>query len=385
MLNKPMNGKPCGLPNFSNTCYLNSILQILCQIPEIMSLLDGCRRLPAPSGVAPEKMQTCGALMICIVEHGKDPNNEAADQRRKPDVVQATLSRLCSCLGRLMASAGHLQFQHQDQNEYLNILLTLIHDCTAQKKSIYINSSTDETNLDRLEKKSIINLQLFGSPTTEVTIPNDSTDFYDSIVTRLFTGQFYWGTECSLPECRHISALFEPFRTWELEIHGNHLIDCIERFTTVSHLDEDQLYECDKCKQKNRSYRRALIWRLPEILIISLKRFTSTYNKNTGSLDINKHNNNVTVPLDLDLSKYLGINRGPEHNPNYGLFAIGNHIGNTTGGHCYSYVNTSQSNKANSSSWYVVDDMKIQEIVMNQRQSFGGSTPYLLFYRRKKD
>lgn len=77
------------------------------------------------------------------------------------------------------------------------------------------------------------------------------------------------------------------------------------------------------------------LWRLPEILVIHLKRFSySRFMKN-------KLETFVDFPVhDLDLSAYIAHKNGQLSNC-YVLYAVSNHYGGMGGGHYTAYVHVS--------------------------------------------
>jgi ubiquitin C-terminal hydrolase len=89
---------------------------------------------------------------------------------------------------------------------------------------------------------------------------------------------------------------------------------------------------CPGCKEHRQASKKLDLWRLPEILIIHLKRFSySRYTKN-------KLETCVDFPIhDLDLSKYIS-HRRQQIPHNYRLYAISNHYGGMGGGHYTAYV-----------------------------------------------
>ena len=68
-----------------------------------------------------------------------------------------------------------------------------------------------------------------------------------------------------------------------------------------SHMKEEQLidYFCVKCKKSRSSSRKFLIWKLPKILVVHLKRFAF------GPTRKQKLTYNVSFPLILDMSIFV--------------------------------------------------------------------------------
>ncbi|MBN3323596.1 UBP11 hydrolase, partial [Atractosteus spatula] len=147
---------------------------------------------------------------------------------------------------------------------------------------------------------------------------------------------------------------------------------CIELFTTVETLEEENPWYCPTCKKHQLATKKLDLWSLPEVLIIHLKRFSYTkYSRE-------KLDTIVNFPIrDLDFSDFLQWKPDPEGNPpcRYDLMAVSNHYGGLRDGHYTSYAR----NKDNGQ-WYYFDDSKVtyareDQIVTN--------AAYLLFYQRQ--
>lgn len=92
---------------------------------------------------------------------------------------------------------------------------------------------------------------------------------------------------------------------------------------------------CPGCKQHRQASKKLDLWRLPEILVIHLKRFSySRFWKN-------KLETYVDFPVDnFDLSNYIAHRNGQSCN-RYMLYAISNHYGSMGGGHYTAFVHVS--------------------------------------------
>ncbi|XP_059188746.1 ubiquitin carboxyl-terminal hydrolase 11 isoform X2 [Centropristis striata] len=150
------------------------------------------------------------------------------------------------------------------------------------------------------------------------------------------------------------------------------LQECIELFTTVETLEEENPWYCPVCKKHQLATKKLDLWSLPEVLIIHLKRFS--YTKFTRE----KLDSIVDFPLrDLDFSGCLlrkSVSSG-EPPSRYDLIAVSNHYGGLRDGHYTSYA----CNKDNGQ-WYYFDDSKVtyareDQIVTN--------AAYVLFYHRQ--
>lgn len=84
---------------------------------------------------------------------------------------------------------------------------------------------------------------------------------------------------------------------------------------------------CPNCKKHRQAIKKLDLWRLPEILVIHLKRFSySRFFKN-------KLETFVDFPVDdLDLSGYI-THKNRQSSNHYMLYAMSNHYGGMGGGH----------------------------------------------------
>jgi ubiquitin carboxyl-terminal hydrolase 4/11/15 len=57
------------------------------------------------------------------------------------------------------------------------------------------------------------------------------------------------------------------------------LTDCLKEFKQTELLDEDNKWYCNKCKDHVQATKTLEIFRVPRILVISLKRFKTSRSK----------------------------------------------------------------------------------------------------------
>ncbi|CAL9778577.1 unnamed protein product [Musa acuminata subsp. burmannicoides] len=146
------------------------------------------------------------------------------------------------------------------------------------------------------------------------------------------------------------------------------LYACLEAFLKEEPLGPEDMWFCPSCKKPQQASKKLDLWRLPEVLVIHLKRFSySRYMKN-------KLETLVDFPIhDLDLSTYIA-GMPEQASNNYRLYAVSNHYGNMGGGHYTAYVYDEREN-----CWYDFDDRSVSPIA---EESIKTSAAYVLFYRR---
>ncbi|VYS62217.1 unnamed protein product [Arabidopsis thaliana] len=145
------------------------------------------------------------------------------------------------------------------------------------------------------------------------------------------------------------------------------LFSCLEAFLAEEPLGPDDMWFCPSCKEHRQANKKLDLWKLPDILVFHLKRFTySRYLKN-------KIDTFVNFPVhDLDLSKYVKNKNGQSYL--YELYAVSNHYGGLGGGHYTAYAKLIDDNK-----WYHFDDSHVSSV---NESEIRNSAAYVLFYRR---
>jgi ubiquitin C-terminal hydrolase len=152
------------------------------------------------------------------------------------------------------------------------------------------------------------------------------------------------------------------------------LDDCLKQFSSPEKLGDG--YKCDHCNAENTTSSAYDVWRLPDILVIHVKRFVYTMYVR------GKLNNMMKYPVNnLDMSKVLG-KAAADFDPNrerYDLYGVVHHYGTMRGGH---YVATCKNESPNQDGkWYTFNDSRVIELGENQEVQSSG---YLLFYSRKR-
>ena len=135
------------------------------------------------------------------------------------------------------------------------------------------------------------------------------------------------------------------------------------------------------------------LWRLPEVLIVHLKRFLNERGMFGGVG--RKNESKVRLPMEgLDLRPYLAdsMNAVGANVPKYDLFATVNHAGIMEFGHYYSCIRTDYTtkitnfydyfNETDGQEWNLFNDEKVRGISKKELESLSKDS-YLLFYRRR--
>jgi len=149
------------------------------------------------------------------------------------------------------------------------------------------------------------------------------------------------------------------------------LTDCLKLFTSTERLGPNDPWYCPDCKEQRRAWKKFDLWKLPDVLVIHLKRFQFTRFQKT-KLDFF-----IDFPLqDLDLDSY--VLNPEEKGAKYELFAVSNHMGGLQGGHYTAYAKNRLTDK-----WYSFNDTNV--VPVKDPKNVRTPTAYVLFYQRKKD
>jgi len=251
-----------------------------------------------------------------------------------------------SCFEHLIMRQPH------DAHEFLMFLLDALHESLSRKVIMNITPCELKSTKQILQQKSL-----------EVWKSNFENHY--SPFVNMYFGEFHIQTTCS--NCNNVSNYFETFNTLK-GVFNEHdksttLIDCLQGELNEEVIEE---YACDKCAPKRYSAtRKTRIWKLPQTLIIVLKRFTSHGKK----IHTNIENINNTIAL----TSIFSSNSPNKLNSNYTVQSIIDHHGSSSGGHY-----TAQAKHVKEDKWFMYDDQNVYPI---NNPIYGEST-YILFLEK---
>uniref|UniRef100_A0A8C4WLC4 Ubiquitin carboxyl-terminal hydrolase 8 n=1 Tax=Gopherus evgoodei TaxID=1825980 RepID=A0A8C4WLC4_9SAUR len=327
-----------GLRNLGNTCYMNSILQCLCNAPLLADYFnrnlyqDDINRLNL-LGHKGEVAEEFGIIMKALW----------TGQYRyiSPKDFKITIGKINDQF------SGYSQ---QDSQELLLFLMDGLHEDLnkADNRKRY-----KEENNDHLDDFKAAELAW-----------HKHKQLNESIIVALFQGQFKSTVQCLT--CHKKSRTFEAFMYLSLPLASTSkctLQECLRLFSKEEKLTDNNRFYCSHCKTRRDSLKKIEIWKLPPVLLVHLKRFS--YDGRWKQ----KLQTYVDFPLEsLDLSQYV---IGPKSNlKRYNLFS--NHYGGLDGGHYTAYCRNATKQR-----WYKFDDHEVSEI---SGSSVKSSAAYILFY-----
>jgi ubiquitin carboxyl-terminal hydrolase 4/11/15 len=144
------------------------------------------------------------------------------------------------------------------------------------------------------------------------------------------------------------------------------LDECFTFFQTPEVLDEENKWFCPACREHVRATKTMDVWKLPEILIVHLKRFTAN----------SKIETHVNFPDVLDMRPFVCEKAGAPLN--YRLYAVSEHGGSLCGGH-YTAHALVWPEGAKAGNWFSFDDASVRAATALDAHS---TNSYVLFYEK---
>lgn len=362
-----------GLKNLGNTCYMNSIIQCMSgTVPLARYFLSGFYKGHL------NRENRLGSRGI-FAEAFANLNRNLWEETYafvSPVTIKDISGRLNS------------QFRGKDQQdaqEYLEFFLDYLHeDLNANAGKPRLRELTDDEEKRREE------------------LPVQVASYYEweryvhtnlSMIVKWFQGQFRSRLKCL--KCGHTSTTYSPFMYLSLPIpakagpNGCTLKDCMDEFTKEEILDGDDAWHCPVCKKPRKASKQLSISRMPVVLIIHLKRFSS------HGMWRDKVNTLVNFGKSVDLTRYLpppldpkdtpggkGLPMGSEVTPPfyYSLYAVTNHYGSLTSGHYTASVRVGGGTGGREGGvWHKFDDTKATKM---EAEDVVNRNAYILFWVR---
>ena len=333
-----------GLANLGNTCYLNAILQCLRHVTDLTVFFHKHSSEWIHEGSAKDAT-LCKAYKDLIAALW---SATAPGYLKPAGFIHHFRSALKgTSVEHMIAPRPH------DGHEALVFLLDQLHE--GMKKPLTINITASENDP---AYKALMSWK-------EQVAPE-----YSPIVDYFF-GLMEVSVTCS--QCKAVSCRYEPFNMLKVgfpDPKSATLEQCIDYEFKGEPLDE---YHCEPCAAEKKARGPAVIqrriWRLPQNLIVVLKRFN-----HNGS----KCQANFTASATQGFEKWFA-DASPEssRHATYSLQSIVDHHGVANGGHYTAQVRSPITTK-----WMMFDDETAAMIREGVDPHFG-SMNYILFYKKE--
>ncbi|PIC20679.1 hypothetical protein B9Z55_025793 [Caenorhabditis nigoni] len=367
-----------GYINFGNTCYINSVLQLLAHCPPFVHYLIS--------------MEPPGGWRVCPPDVPKTVIQFAIDLRKMYSPINAhnfsSPWKIIQCVRNELP--GFETFQQQDASEFLRNLLDILdrdlkacaeyydcNDCIAfgnplDDYEIALRNRTTRTVITAcfqgvLENQIRCHSCGFRSVTTEnfldLSIPILSEEEFDDIY--IIPKK---SPKRQRPVIDDMNDGQDPgYVVNEGATHKISLDGCLDMFFQNSILSGDNKYSCGNCKTLVDATKTTRARQLPNVILIQLKRFRHT---GYGSCKIGK-----TVEFPIRCQDF-GPWTTSKKSAIYDLIGFVVHDGrNMEFGHYVTFCKHEFDNQ-----WYKFDDVTVTRIDASE---VAKNQPYILMYRKR--
>jgi ubiquitin C-terminal hydrolase len=342
-----------GLVNMGLTCYANATLQCFRNCHKIAWILEDTRydtlfkKQPSEKRELQQALARAAASVVQLLgkcERGQSVRPGEFWSKLRPAVADTLYEHLASI-------APH------DCHEFFLFLLETLHESTAQEVEMRILRPPPASPRDELITGA---LQSWSREFSKEYSP-----FVD-----LFYGLGHWRTTCRA--CGNVSHRWQSFNSLKGVVPqgglGSEPPTLLSMLAAEMEPETIQEYHCEKCPQRTEALRNFSIWRLPQTLVVVLKRFTPDGRK------IHTRVASLNPDVPLDFSGHFSP-ESPERAGLTGYYVRGivDHHGSASFGHY-----TAQVRRRDDEKWYRYDDEGVSDLPTPQ---FGDST-YMLFLER---
>ena len=344
-----------GVSKFNNingiTCYINSILHILQQVPNFIKYIYECEFEENLN----LKIQKTGNKLKSFVIYELYRILKTSIDNENSTITPTSFKKIIGVKNDMWN-----EINHQDSQEFFCFLISQLKEEVGEKVNFIPGSSINEY-------KSVFD-------SIDNIIASNSLNLYQSYeysqLTEMFDGLFK--NICSCSCCKSTNIKFEPFLTLAVDINDN-IYECLDNLCNEQQLDTNNKLTCGFCGLSNRAFKKTLLWKTPKILVIHIKRF---------GFDNLKITTNVNYPIkDLDLSNYIDPKSPFRYKCKYDLIGVNLHLSignseNINAGHYISFVKN-----INNHNWYIYND-SAEPVLITEADEIQNNDAYLLFYYR---
>nr|ODN90061.1 ubiquitin carboxyl-terminal hydrolase 8 [Cryptococcus depauperatus CBS 7841] len=336
-----------GLKNLGNTCYMNSTIQCLsATYPFSTFFLDGTF---AKSINKENPLGTKGELAKAWAELLRVLWSEKYEFL-SPITFRKQITHF---------APQFLGTDQHDSQEFLSFVLDGLHEDLNR-----IKQKPPPVEMTPEREQMLEKLPPEVASESEWSIYRQRND---SLIVDLFQGQYRNRLECLT--CHKASfftsTTYDTFMYMSLPVPTGKskavIQELIDEFVKPEVIEKEDAWYCPRCKAPRRASKTLTIARLPPVLLIQLKRFTT---KNGIFWD--KSETPVIFPVkSLDLTRYVPgrQNKGNEdlHDPRaqvgpfkYDLYGVSNHMGTLSSGHYTAFVKSKEG-------WKYCEDSKVSQ------------------------
>ncbi len=341
-----------GILNMGNTCFAASVIQAIRAIPELSAYI-------LKNDMSTECTHTIDTYNArASTEQCKEYKLLEGYKDLLKTLFSGSIGDICrpagfyEIMGTVVQDTIYEQFAQRipnDAHEFTVFMLDQFHE--AMKRPLTTNIET----MIPAQKAWYNTFEKSFSPLVDLTFGLEQV-------------------QCICRSCSNISIRWEVFNMIKigfdsLDKGSNGVLDINTMLKhEMEHVETIEDYQCDSCKTRSTVDIHRKIWKLPHTLIIVIRRF-----KMTGE----KERRPVMISPSLQPS-YLFHTDSPEPSRQYTYTPISyiNHHGSHFGGHY-----TAAALNPINSEWYFYDDERVHKFNLESSRQFA-SDVYLVIYRK---
>lgn len=347
-------GRPHGLANLGNTCYLNSLLQCLNAVglADVMGARDADAREPLADHGAQARTNVFRALVSTL----KALSVQRQAKVLRPQTFVDALQRNADALG-MPDFAGWGQ---NDVAELYSLLGDCIHEATKTEARVRV-SVTDESRMTPIDKCCLEKLTSYL--TTQHSIAAKSLAGLEVGVVTTTEGEYI----SAKPEIYYVLAVPVPTEASTVE-------DCVKAFSANSMLTGNNQFRMpDGAANAGTlvdAVQRHIIWLAPQFLVVEARLYKPQA-PTLRAVHIPKGHERLQASSTLSLPIWSS---GEADSVRYGLCGVAYHRGGSReGGHYTAVVRNRAGQKWN------CNDTSVSELPKGSGWPAGG---YCFFYRK---
>ena len=353
------------------TCYMNSILHILQQVPSFMDYICNLKfkDVIIKKSNGSQKMQDFIITHLYILLKNSIKHEDGVIT---PETFKMSIGKKNDMWN---------EYNHQDSQEFFNFLISTLEEEVGVKAHYIAGLNFDDVISDDVISDYSLSDALCCIQQTESWTRFQIREY--SLFKNMFDGFLENTQKCAY--CNIKNSSYEPFLTLGLPIpiktkkdltKSYNILECIEHLTHEEQLDMDNMITCDMCGLKTKAFNKTQLWKTPKILVFHIKRFII----NDYGIAAHKITNNVNYPIkNLDLERFFNPASPYKSSSKYDLIGVNlhqefGHKKNINAGHYTTMVKNMINNN-----WYLYNDSNPLKKITS-RDDIKSSNAYMLFY-----